>query len=312
MNAKKVAVALSALVLGLTSCGQNAKSLTRKEAEEHLDAIVAATPAAQTKLSASNTNTDPKATISTYNFDGAANYSHVKFEAAKKLGDVTVNELFAYLDGANFVFGFDGISNNEQQQWSVTLPSGNAAVAAIMAGFAQKQIDGFIKCGREHWHNGAGGLSAYLKRQDVIDQNKTPITVSDQTIEAGATEKDSYIVLADEKYSTTGEGNLTLDFDALYPNPEHPEKLHEPLLFEFNNNLLTHWYNKKASSYHGNEWTMNYGTVDVAKTTFEAASDSDADAVVKATQVVTLLSAAVSADQPYDEASLYPAHWAAN
>lgn len=309
MNAKKVAVALSALVLGLASCGDS--GLTRKQAEEKLDAIVAATPAAQNKLTASNTNTTPKATISTYVFDGDANYSHVKFEAGKKLSDAaTANELFAYLDGANYVFGFDGISDNTQQKWSVTLPSGNAAVAAIMAGFAQKQIDGFVKCGREHWHNGAGGLSAYLKRQDQIEQNLTPIKVGDQTIEAGATEKGSYIRLADEKYSSTGEGNLTLDFDALYPNPEHPEKLHEPLLFEFNNNILTHWYNKKGNGYKGNEWTMNYGTAEAAKTTFEAVSaDDTTDAVAKATLVVTLLGSAVAADQPYDAANLYPAKW---
>lgn len=307
MNAKKVAVALSALVLGLASCGEgNNSGLARKQAEEKLDAIVAATPAAQNKLTASNTNTDPKATISTYVFDGEANYSHIKFEASKawvKDGEEKVKEVFAYAEGENYVFGL--ALEGEAAGYKFTVAK---ADVAEMEGLAQAQIDAFVKCGREHWHNGAGGLSAYLKRQDKIEQNLTPIKVGDQTIEAGATEKGSYIRLADEKYSSTGEGNLTLDFDALYPNPEHPEKLHEPLLFEFNNNILTHWYNKKGNSYKGNEWTMNYGTANAAVTTF-AEKDLGDGKVATAKKVVEIIKGVVAIDQPYDEANLYPAKW---
>ena len=262
---------MSALVLGLASCGEgNNSGLTRKQAEEKLDAIVAATPAAQNKLTASNTNTDPKATISTYVFDGEANYSHIKFEASKawvKDGEEKVKEVFAYAEGENYVFGL--ALEGEAAGYKFTVAK---ADVAEMEGLAQAQIDAFVKCGREHWHNGAGGLSAYLKRQDKIEQN------------------------------------LTLDFDALYPNPEHPEKLHEPLLFEFNNNILTHWYNKKGNSYKGNEWTMNYGTANAAVTTF-AEKDLGDGKVATAKKVVEIIKGVVAIDQPYDEANLYPAKW---
>lgn len=316
MNAKKLAVAMSALVLGLTSCGGNSNnSLTRKEAETKLDEIVAATPATYTKLTSTNGTTSPSAVATTYTFDAASNYSHIKFATAYAAVNtetlkVNINELFAYLDGTKYVFGFDGTNNGVAEKWSVSIDSTNVAaytaVTALLTNYAQNKINEFVKCGREHWHNGAGGLSAYLKRQDTIDQDKKAIVVSDQTIEAGATEKGSYIALVDEKYSSTGEGNLTLDFDALYPNPEAPAKLHEPLLFEFNDNVLTHWYNKKASNYAGNEWYMDYSKAEIVKCDFTASTE---DVATKAATVVTYLSAKVAADQPTDEASLYPAKW---
>ncbi len=316
MNAKKLAVAMSALVLGLTSCGGNSSTLTRKEAETKLDEIVAATPATYTKLTSTNGTTSPAAVATTYTFDATSNYSHIKFATPyaavnTETSKVNINELFAYADGSTkYVFGYDGTTNGVAEKWSVTIDSSNAAafglVAGLMANYAQGKINDFVKCGREHWHNGAGGLSAYLKRQDTIDQDKKPIVVSDTTIEAGATEKGSYIALVDEKYSSTGEGNLTLDFDALYPNPENPAKLHEPLLFEFNDNVLTHWYNKKASSYAGNEWYMDYTKADIVACDFTASTE---DVAVKASTVVTYLSAKVAADQPTDEANLYPAKW---
>ncbi len=321
MNAKKLAVAMSALVLGLTSCGGNSNNgLTRKEAETKLDEIVAATPATQTKLTSTNGTTSPTDAIATtYTSDAASNYSHIKFANSTTITigteKTSVNELFAYQDGTKYVFGFDGITDNTAEKFSITIDTTSAdkvtaaGVAALMTGFAQSKINEFVTCGREHWHNGAGGLSAYLKRQDTLDQNKKAITVSDTTIEAGATEKGSYIVLADEKYSSTGAGNLTLDFDALYPNPEQPAKLHEPLLFEFNNNLLTHWYNKKASNYAGNEWTMDYSKADVEKCTFTASTKTETELLVGATGIVALISAKVAADQPTTADQLYPAKW---
>lgn len=319
MNAKKLVVALSAIVLGLTSCGNGGASLTRKEAETKLDEIVAATPETQTKLTAQNKTVEPSEVVSTYVFDGANNYSHVTFNKAKELkvndASYAVSELYAYLDGANYVFGFKGKVGDEANEVSyvVTLSSGSALVAGSMAGFAQNNINAFVECGRKHWHNGAAGLSAYLKRQDTIEaegyENRSDIVVGDQTITTGATDKGSYIKLADEKYTSTGAGNLTLDFDALYPNPSAPEKLHEPLLFEFNNNLLTHWYNKKASSYKGNEWVMNYGFADAAKATFADAGVSDLEAAAYATAITGLISASVQADQPHGVSDLYPAHW---
>ena len=319
MNTKKLAVSLSVLVLGLASCGNQGTSLTRKEAEAKLDEIVAATPATQHQLTAKNGTMNPSAATSTYVFNGATNYSHIVFASAKELkaNDMTysVSELYAYLDEANYVFGYKGKVGDDANEisYSVTLPSTNALVAASMAGLAQNQIDAFVECGRKHWHNGAAGLSAYLKRQDIIEaedyENRSDIVVNGETITTGATEKGSYIKLADEKYSTKGEGNLTLDFDALYPNPDHPEKLHEPLLFEFNDNLLTHWYNKKAGSYKGNEWVMTYGTAETAKTSFQAADVSTAEAVARAASIVSLITGFVQADQPHGSADLYPSHW---
>ena len=321
MNTKKLAVSLSVLVLGLASCGNQGTSLTRKEAEAKLDEIVAATPATQHQLTAKNATMNPSAptSTSTYVFNGATNYSHIVFASAKELkaNDMTysVAELYAYLDEANYVFGYKGKVGDDANEisYSVTLPSTNALVAASMAGLAQNQINAFVECGRKHWHNGAAGLSAYLKRQDIIEaedyENRSDIVVNGETITTGATEKGSYIKLADEKYSTKGEGNLTLDFDALYPNPDHPEKLHEPLLFEFNDNLLTHWYNKKAGSYKGNEWVMTYGTAETAKTNFQAADVSTAEAVARAASIVSLITGFVQADQPHGSADLYPSHW---
>ena len=312
MNTKKLAVSLSVLVLGLASCGNQGTSLTRKEAEAKLDEIVAATPATQHQLTAKNGTMNPSAATSTYVFNGATNYSHIVFASAKELkaNDMTysVSELYAYLDEANYVFGYKGKVGDDANEisYSVTLPSTNALVAASMAGLAQNQINAFVECGRKHWHNGAAGLSAYLKRQDIIEaedyENRSDIVVNGETITTGATEKGSYIKLADEKYSSTGEGNLHVEFDALYPNPDHPEKLHEPLLFEFENNILTHWYNKKGNSYKGNEWVMTYGTADIsAKATL--AGEGSAEDVEK------IFAAAIQADAPHAESDLASAHW---
>ena len=313
MNAKKLIVVMSAALLGLASCGGNGgnNELTRKEVEAKLDAIVAATPAAQTKLTAVNKTMDPSAVVGTYVFDAEAEYSHVKYTAAKTIKlsaeqSVSVTEIFAYAEGTNYVLGLA----SEAASYVVTVAKSEAT---YMANFAKNGIDAFILTGREHWHNGGAGISAYLKRQDIIEAenygNRSDIVINGETITTGATEKGSYIKLADEKYSSTGEGNLTLDFDALYPNPDHPEKLHEPLLFEFNDNLLTHWYNKKAGSYKGNEWVMTYGTAEIAKTSFQAADVSTAEAVARAASIVSLITGFVQADQPHGSADLYPSHW---
>ena len=310
MNAKKLIVVMSAALLGLASCGGNGgnNELTRKEVEAKLDAIVAATPAAQTKLTAVNKTMDPSAVVGTYVFDAEAEYSHVKYTAAKTIKElsVSVTEIFAYAEGTNYVLGLA----SEAASYVVTVAKSEAT---YMANFAKNGIDAFILTGREHWHNGGAGISAYLKRQDIIEAenygNRSDIVINGETITTGATEKGSYIKLADEKYSSTGEGNLTLDFDALYPNPDHPEKLHEPLLFEFNDNLLTHWYNKKAGSYKGNEWVMTYGTAEIAKTSFQAADVSTAEAVARAASIVSLITGFVQADQPHGSADLYPSHW---
>ena len=306
MNAKKLIVVMSAALLGLASCGGNGGSneLTRKEVEAKLDAIVAATPAAQTKLTAVNKTVDPSAVVGTYVFDAEAEYSHVKFTAAKtiKLSEeqsFAVTEIFAYAEGDNYVLGL----TSEAASYVVTVAKSEAA---YMANFAQNGIDAFILTGREHWHNGGAGISAYLKRQDIIEAenygNRSDIVVNGETITTGATDKGSYIKLADEKYSSTGEGNLHVEFDALYPNPDHPEKLHEPLLFEFENNILTHWYNKKAGSYKGNEWVMTYGTADIsAKAT--VAGEGSAETVEK------VFAAAIQADAPHAEGDLASARW---
>ena len=322
MNAKKLIVVMSAALLGLASCGGNGgnNELTRKEVEAKLDAIVAAKPAAQTKLTAVNKTMDPSAVVGTYVFDAEAEYSHVKYTAAKtiklsKEQSVSVTEIFAYAEGTNYVLGVVGLTDltskaQEAKNYVVTVAKSEAT---YMANFAKNGIDAFILTGREHWHNGGAGISAYLKRQDIIEAenygNRSDIVINGETITTGATEKGSYIKLADEKYSTKGEGNLTLDFDALYPNPDHPEKLHEPLLFEFNDNLLTHWYNKKAGSYKGNEWVMTYGTAETAKTSFQAADVSTAEAVARAASIVSLITGFVQADQPHGSADLYPSHW---
>ena len=313
MNAKKLIVVMSAALLGLASCGGNGgnNELTRKEVEAKLDAIVAATPAAQTKLTAVNKTMDPSAVVGTYVFDAEAEYSHVKYTAAKTIKlsaeqSVSVTELFAYAEGTNYVLGLA----SEAASYVVTVAKSEAT---YMANFAKNGIDAFILTGREHWHNGGAGISAYLKRQDIIEAenygNRSDIVINGETITTGATEKGSYIKLADEKYSSTGEGNLHVEFDALYPNPDHPEKLHEPLLFEFENNLLTHWYNKKAGSYKGNEWVMTYGTAETAKTSFQAADVSTAEAVARAASIVSLITGFVQADQPHGSADLYPSHW---
>ncbi len=341
MNAKKLSLTLSAVVLGLTSCG-GAKTLTRQEAYAKLDEIVKATPATQTKLtSVNNTMEDVKdssgnvtskaGTLTTYVFDAEKNYAHVTLGEGRKLSYASDgeakeipfgagDELYAYVSGTDYVFGVKATATSTdenssvtttQTSWKFTITSSDTVLYPLaksaMDNFAAKQINAFVVCGREHWHNGAGGLSAYLKRQDTLDQNKQQIVVGSETIEAGATEKGSYIALADEKYTSTGDGNLVLDFDALYPNPDTPAKLHEPLKFEFNNNLLTHWYNKKASSYAGNEWTMNYGTADAKDCAFEektTVADKAASIAIPA-----LIAALVAIDQPTDSSVLYPAKW---
>ena len=322
MNAKKLIVVMSAALLGLASCGGNGgnNELTRKEVEAKLDAIVAAKPAAQTKLTAVNKTMDPSAVVGTYVFDAEAEYSHVKYTAAKtiklsKEQSVSVTEIFAYAEGTNYVLGVVDLidltsKDKEAKNYVVTVAKSEAT---YMANFAKNGIDAFILTGREHWHNGGAGISAYLKRQDIIEaenyENRSDIVINGETITTGATEKGSYIKLADEKYSSTGEGNLHVEFDALYPNPDHPEKLHEPLLFEFNDNLLTHWYNKKAGSYKGNEWVMTYGAAETAKTSFQAADVSTAEAVARAASIVSLITGFVQADQPHGSADLYPSHW---
>lgn len=336
MNAKKLSLTLSALVLGLTSCGGD-NGLTRKEAYTKLDEIVAATPEKQTKLTSKNNTMDDTTdasgnvtkatTLATYVFDGATNYAHVtigaaktiKFTASGKEIDLPLssgNELFAYKSGESYVFGIKGETKEDGEtvtkSLKATVTSANATLYAAagitMKDFAQNQIDAFVKCGREHWHNGAGGLSAYLKRQDTLDQNKEAVVVGSETIEAGATESGSRIVLKDEKYSSNGSGNLTLEFDALYPNPAHPEKLHEPLKFDFNGNLLVHWYNGKGNSYAGNEWTMTYGTAENADCTFTDATNAEEIAKLAAV-VPAAIAALVAVDQPTATADLYPAHW---
>ena len=303
MNAKKLIVVMSAALLGLASCGGNGgnNELTRKEVEAKLDAIVAAKPAAQTKLTAVNKTMDPSAVVGTYVFDAEAEYSHVKYTAAKTIKlsaeqSVSVTEIFAYAEGTNYVLGLA----SEAASYVVTVAKSEAT---YMANFAKNGIDAFILTGREHWHNGGAGISAYLKRQDIIEAenygNRSDIVINGETITTGATEKGSYIKLADEKYSSTGEGNLHVEFDALYPNPDHPEKLHEPLLFEFENNILTHWYNKKGKS---NEWVMTYGTADIsAKATL--AGEGSAEDVEK------IFAAAIQADAPHAEGDLASAHW---
>ena len=333
MNAKKLSVSLSVLVLGLTSCGSN--GITRKEAYTKLDAIVAATPAKQTKLTSVNKTmkdvtdasgvTTKAGDIASYVFDGETNYSHVTINSSKTVtyssGDDkeelnlgSGDELFAYAEGTSYVFGFKSKdeSTGTTKAVKVTVPNTDivsyALVSGLMKNLAQNQIDAFIKCGREHWHNGAGGLSAYLKRQDTLDQNKEDVTVDGEVIQAGATENGSHIVLKDEKYTSTGEGNLTLDFDALYPNPKTPASLHEPLKFEFNNNLLTHWYNAKPSNYAGNEWTMDYGTADNAKCTFDEVTDK-ATITTTVAAVPLAIIALVAAEQPTTEDALYKAKW---
>ncbi len=328
MNAKKLSLTLSALVLGLTSCGGN-NGLTRKEAYTKLDEIVAATPETQTKLtSINNTMADVGAnkarTLATYVFDATTNYSHVTLGAGKKvtIGESELSlgagdEFYAYKASDNsYVFGMkvteikeDGTTDTNSGKVVVDSTSTTYSVIdKAMENFAQKQIDAFVKCGREHWHNGAGGLSAYLKRQDTLDTKKEDVVVGSETIQAGATDNGSHIVLADEKYSSTGAGNLTLDFDALYPVTEHPEKLHEPLKFEFNNNILTHWYNKKASSYAGNEWTMTYGTAENAECDYTVSTDTMQN-VIMPTTVQTAIAAFVAVDQPTSDDVLYTAKW---
>ena len=315
MNAKKLIVVMSAALLGLASCGGNGgnNELTRKEVEAKLDAIVAATPAAQTKLTAVNKTMDPSAVVGTYVFDAEAEYSHVKYTAAKtiklsKEQSVSVTEIFAYAEGTNYVLGVVDLidltsEDKEAKNYVVTVAKSEAT---YMANFAKNGIDAFILTGREHWHNGGAGISAYLKRQDISEaenyENRSDIVINGETITTGATEKGSYIKLADEKYSSTGEGNLHVEFDALYPNPNQPEKLHEPLLFEFENNLLTHWYNKKAGSYKGNEWVMTYGTADIsAKATL--AGEGSAEDVEK------IFAAAIQTDAPHAEGDLASTRW---
>ncbi|MDY6101042.1 MAG: hypothetical protein SPI62_04160 [Candidatus Enteromonas sp.] len=315
MNAKKLIVVMSAALLGLASCGGNGgnNELTRKEVEAKLDAIVAATPAAQTKLTAVNKTMDPSAVVGTYVFDAEAEYSHVKYTAAKtiklsKEQSVSVTEIFAYAEGTNYVLGVVDLidltsKDKEAKNYVVTVAKSEAT---YMANFAKNGIDAFILTGREHWHNGGAGISAYLKRQDIIEaenyENRSDIVINGETITTGATEKGSYIKLADEKYSSTGEGNLHVEFDALYPDPKKPEKLHEPLLFEFENNLLTHWYNKKAGSYKGNEWVMTYGTADIsAKATL--AGEGSAEDVEK------IFAAAIQTDAPHAEGDLASTRW---
>ena len=332
MNAKKLTLTMSALVLGLTSCGGN-NGLTRKEAYTKLDEIVAATPEKQTKLTSINNTmadvgTTKAGTLATYVFDATTNYAHVTIGSGKTVtftyaGQETTlplgagNELYAYATTDSYVFGLkteekaeDGTVTVKSEKITVSSSStaAYALAGSIMKDFAQTQINAFVKCGREHWHNGAGGLSAYLKRQDTLDTKKEDVVVGSETIQAGATDNGSHIVLKDEKYSSTGTGNLTLDFDALYPVTEHPEKLHEPLKFEFNNNILTHWYNKKASNYAGNEWTMTYGTANNAACTYEETTD-ETTAVGLAATVPLAIAALVDADQPTADSVLYTSKW---
>ena len=319
MNAKKLTLTMSALVLGLTSCGT--KTLTRQEACTKLDEIVKATPAAQTKLTAVNQtmedlkddkgNVTTKAGVmTTYVFDAEKNYSHVTFGsgreitvADKKYAIASGDEFYAYATETGYVYGLK-FSNTSAK---LAVESSDAS-NALMKDFAKTQINAFVTYGRENWHNGAGGLSAYLKRQDTLDAKKEDVVVGSETIQAGATEgtKKSHIALKDEKYTSSGDGNVVLEFDALYPDAG-VAKLHEPLKYEFNNNILTHWYNKKGNNYAGNEWTMDYG-----KSTITECSYSDAGLVATAlcTLVPTIISTLVAIDAPTDTANNYATVWA--
>ena len=65
---------------------------------------------------------------------------------------------------------------------------------------------------------------------------------------------------------------------------------------------MTHWYNKKAGSYKGNEWVMTYGTADIsAKATL--AGEGSAEDVEK------IFAAAIQADAPHAEGDLASTRW---
>ena len=48
---------------------------------------------------------------------------------------------------------------------------------------------------------------------------------------------------------------------------------------------------------------------ETAKTSFQAADVSTAEAVARAASIVSLITGFVQADQPHGSADLYPSHW---
>lgn len=244
MNANKnILVLAAASLMALSACGKDA-SLTRAQAEEHLDAISKATPAEQKKLTINN-----GADVRTY--DAESGYIHAKFtqEADEKNSNPAKNniEIYAYVkDGVGSLYYTDG----ETKTYYV-----NSSIADTIKSAAKSKVAAKVSASQAQ----AKTLFNYFKDADSADADSNKSTFG--SIEAGATDPSAswkaYLTFADEKYTSSGEGNLLLEWTAIYPTEKPAE---EPLVYEWKDNLLVHTKNGKS----GAESTFNYGKADLS------------------------------------------------
>ena len=225
MKANKLFVLTTAMVLTLTACGGGSK-LTRAETIDKLETISKATPATQTRVTASVTKRGGSTTECQADEEGK--YLHTKVHTAKtSSAEATDSEVYAKIgDASALTVLYTDTSGNKY------FYQGNSSdFCSIVEKGIKAKVDAYVANSQGQ----AAYIEGYLKNGDsAMNANeKTEIN----SIEAGATPKGSYLLFQNEKYTSKGDDQLSMDWEAVYPKeggkPEH-------IVYEWNDNLLTY------------------------------------------------------------------------
>lgn len=249
MNAKiKLTLAAAMTGLLLASCG--GKSISRADAEAQLEVISKGTPAAQTKVTYEN-GSDKVVASKDDNYIHYVGAVADKNDSTKK----TNYDIYAWIA--------DGSVNLRYSNGSDKLyySSSNADLQSTISSGVATRVDAFV--------SGSQGQAAYLKsfmeKVDAAEKgSKTSVTRPDGSqVETGATTPgNAYVYFGAETYKSSGDGNLVMDFELMYPAQRNDaEKEH----YVWENYLLKEISVDIESSKRHTKTTWNYGKADIEK-----------------------------------------------
>ena len=246
MNAKiKLTLAVAMAGLTLASCG--GKSLSRTDAEAQMEVISKGTPAAQTKVTYESGS--DKVVVS--KDDSYIHYVSAVTDSSK---NTTNYDIYAWIGEGNVNLRY---SNGTDKLYYST--SNTELQSAITSG-----IDARISAYTSNGKGQASYLKSFFEKIDAADSgSKTSFTHKDGTVvESGATEKGSYVYFGKENYKSSGDGNLVLDFELMYPaQREDAEKEY----YVWENYLLKEIKVDIESTNRHSDTKWNFGKADIEK-----------------------------------------------